>query len=68
MLPTDPQATSSLQGDILALDSLFKRIAERGRKLRTQNKTADSDNLGKETLSAEQDSKPEGKESTHERL
>ena len=28
-----------------------------------ENKTADSDNLGRETLSAGQDSKPQGKES-----
>ena len=34
--------------------------------LADRNETADSDNLGRETLSAEQDPKPNGKESLHE--
>lgn len=66
MYQANTQTAPILQADSMALDALFKRIAERGRKLRTQNKTADSDNLGRETLSAGQDPKPQGKESNHE--
>ena len=42
MLKTDSQTASSLQADITAIDALFKRIAERGRKIRTQNKTVNA--------------------------
>ena len=73
MLRVNPQTAPASQGDTLALDTLFKRLAERGKKIRTArlapaNKTADSDNLGRETLSAGQDPKPQGKESTDEGL
>lgn len=50
MSPTNLQTNPVTEGDILALDVLFKRIAERGRKIRTKNKTVDSNNLGRETL------------------
>ena len=36
MLLTSPQTAPILQSDVMALDALFKRIAERGRKIRTQ--------------------------------
>lgn len=64
MLQTNPQ-TDSAQVDLMALDALFKRIAERGRKIRSQNKTVDSDNLGGTTLSTAEQIDPE-KESIHE--
>lgn len=53
--PTDPQTqrTRALQ----RVYALLLRLAE------DENKTADSDNLGRETLSAGQDPKPQGKES-----
>ena len=54
MLQTDSQTAPVLQGDIMAVDALFKRIAERGRKIRTQNKSADSESHSRETLSAGQ--------------
>lgn len=63
MLQASPQTSPTLQADLMALDALFRHIAERGRKIRSQNQTADSDNLGRETLSAGQDPKPQGKES-----
>jgi hypothetical protein len=65
MLPANMQSNPITEGDIMALDALFKRIAERGRKIRTQNRTASSDNLGRENQSAEQDPKPLSEESYH---
>lgn len=53
---------------------ILRLAYRRGLALRQQqseqneNKTADSDNLGRETLSAGQDPKPQGKESIHEQV
>jgi hypothetical protein len=38
MLPDNAQAPQSVQVDLMAIDALFKRIAERGRKVRIQAK------------------------------
>lgn len=53
MLQANTQTDPLLQSDIIALDALFKRIAERGHKIRTQNKTTERDNANEKTLSAE---------------
>ena len=66
MLQADSQTKSVLQSEILAIDALFKRIAERGREIRNQKKTADSNDLVRESTSAEQGPDPQGDESNHE--
>ena len=38
MLPDNAQAPQSLQVELMTIDALFKRIAERGRKIRIQAK------------------------------
>jgi 3-hydroxymyristoyl/3-hydroxydecanoyl-(acyl carrier protein) dehydratase len=38
MSQDNPQATPASQVDLLAVDALFRRIAERGRKIRIQAK------------------------------
>jgi hypothetical protein len=55
---------------IAALDALAElgKAVQESHKIRIQNKAAESDNLGRETQSAEQDSKPNGKESAYEQL
>jgi hypothetical protein len=48
----DSHNVPNLQSDnSMALDALFRRVAERERKVRMQNATAKSDNLGQESLS-----------------
>ena len=61
MLNPNPDTDPIVQILILA----FRRgLALRQQQAeQNENKTADSDNLGRETLSAEQDPKPQGKES-----
>lgn len=54
MVNTDCQTTQVSASDVLAIDTLFKRIAERGHKIRTQNKSADGENPSPETLTHEQ--------------
>ena len=51
MLQNNAQSDPVLQADILALDALFKRIAERGRKIRVQNSSTDSEGSAKDVLS-----------------
>jgi hypothetical protein len=36
MLQDNPQTTPASQVDLLAVDALFRRLAERGRKIRAQ--------------------------------
>jgi hypothetical protein len=62
VLPSKPQTDPIVE--------ILRLAYRRGLALRQQqaekNKTADSDNLGRKTLSAEQDPKPKGKESSDE--
>jgi hypothetical protein len=60
MLQPNPQTDPIIEILILAYQ---RGLAIRREKEQNRNKTADSDNLGRETLSVEQDSKPQGKES-----
>lgn len=66
MLQPNTQTESILQGDMIAIDLLFKRIAERGRKIRTQNKAVNVQPLSGDTLTAERKDSHSEKESIHE--
>ena len=66
MLQADLQTVSVSAADITDIDALFKRIAERGRKIRNQSKSTDSENLVGDTTSAGQGPDPQGDESNHE--
>jgi len=39
MSQDSPQASTVSQADLMAIDALFKRIAERGRKIRAQEQS-----------------------------
>jgi hypothetical protein len=53
-----------LLSDIVALDALFKRIAERGRRIRTSNRATDKNEPYDPCLSAIQNLSPEDSESS----
>jgi hypothetical protein len=44
MLQDNTQTAPALQVDLMAIDALFRRIAERGRKVRTQAQAQAVDN------------------------
>lgn len=59
MLQDSPQTSTASQVDLMAIDALFKRIAERGRKVRARvidNKEQDS-KLPKDMPSAKDNQK-----------
>ena len=56
MLPTRTQTDHVFQSDIMAIDALFKRIAERGRRIRNRNKVGNTGDVLKETPLKDQDS------------
>lgn len=46
----DNTQTAPVQVDLIAIDTLFKRIAERGRKIRIQKRISEGENLNNENL------------------